>query len=55
MEEALSWSFIKADDKGSTDIGRECCNTMEDVYHMNELDMPTHVCHHKEVALLTEG
>ncbi|XP_049896027.1 uncharacterized protein LOC126387557 [Epinephelus moara] len=47
MERALSWSSIKADDtkalQAYTLFLRGCCNTMEDINYMHELDMPSNM------------
>lgn len=47
MEKALSWSSIKPDDTKALQVYtlflRGCCNAMEDVSYMHELDMPSNM------------
>lgn len=47
MEKVLSWPGVKQEDVKSLQAYalflRECCNTMEDVLYMRELDMPANM------------
>lgn len=47
MENALSWSSIKSDDtkalQAYTLFLRGCCNIMEDVNYLHELDIPSNM------------
>lgn len=47
MEKALSWPVVKPEDVKSLQVYalflRECCNAMEDVQYMRELDMPANM------------
>lgn len=46
-EKALSWPMVKPEDVKALQAYalflRECCNAMEDLQYMKELDMPTHM------------
>lgn len=47
MEKALSWPAVKPEDVKSLQAYarflRECCNVMQDVQYMTELDMPSNM------------
>lgn len=47
MEKALCWPVVKPEDVKSLQAYslflRECCNAMEDIEYMKELDMPANM------------
>lgn len=47
LEKALNWTAIKADDGKALHAYalylRGCCNAMQDLHHMDELDIPSNI------------